>query len=299
MSAVTGALDPRFRHNLAMSRQVLQRWRLVFKVAPYVLIAALIKVGLDVLGWEPIPLSPLYTGLVGATIFLLGFLLAGTLADYKESEKLPGDLAASIETIADECLILYSDKQAKPAVDCLRSLRGLGASLIDWFYGRVASSTVFDRISGLNSSFLAFEPLTQPNFIVRLKQEQSAIRRMLIRVETIRDTSFVGAAYVIAEMATFLLVGGLLLTEIGPDAEEVFLVSTVAFLFVYVIALIHDLDDPFEFNLNGSENGAAEVSLRPIERLGGRLDAAMELLGKTSSDEPLVEMNDTGEYTTS
>jgi hypothetical protein len=66
----------------------------VVKVAPLVALAALLKVGLDALGWEPIPLSPLYPGLVGATILLPGFLLAGTLSDYKESEKVPGDLAA-------------------------------------------------------------------------------------------------------------------------------------------------------------------------------------------------------------
>lgn len=286
--------------DLEMPGQVFQRWRLVVKVAPFVLLAALIKVGLDVLGWEPIPLSPLYTGLVGATIFLLGFLLAGTLADYKESEKLPGDLAASMETIADECMILYSDKRAKPALECLHHVRALAGSLLDWFYGRDAIATVFDRISGLNRFFLAFEPLTQPNFIVRLKQEQSAVRRMLIRVETIRDTSFVGAGYVIAELATFLLVVGLLLTEISPDAEEIFLVSTVTFLFVYVIALIRDLDDPFEFNLNGSENGAAEVSLRPIERLGGRLEDAVELLlARPPSSEAGIDATEPGEGATS
>lgn len=38
---------------------------------------------------EFISLNPLFTGIVTANIFLLGFLIAGVLADYKESEKLP------------------------------------------------------------------------------------------------------------------------------------------------------------------------------------------------------------------
>lgn len=254
-----------------MSGELLGRWRLAAKVAPVVAVAAAIKIVLDIQGWEPIPLSPLYTGLVAATVFLLGFLLAGTLADYKESEKLPGDLAASLETIADECLILHSDKHAEPARECLGQLRDLVGAVLSWFYRSESTAAVLDRISGLNRFFLAFEPLTQPNFIVRLKQEQSAVRRMVIRIKTIRDTSFVGAGYAIAELATFLLVVGLLLAEIGPDLEEVFLVSSITFLLVYVIFLITDLDDPFEYNADGSDNGAAEVSLEPLQDLEQRL----------------------------
>jgi hypothetical protein len=55
---------------------VFQKWRLIVRVAPFVAAVALIKIVLDVQGWEPIPLRPLYTGLVAATVFLLGFLLA-------------------------------------------------------------------------------------------------------------------------------------------------------------------------------------------------------------------------------
>jgi hypothetical protein len=56
---------------------------------------------------------------------------------------------------------------------------------------------------------------------------------MIIRVETIRETSFVGAGYAVAELATFLLIAGLLLAELGPDAGEVFLACTISFLVVY------------------------------------------------------------------
>jgi hypothetical protein len=258
---------------------------LILRVLPFVAAIAVIKIILDVQGWEPIPLSPLYTGVVAATVFLLGFLLAGTLADYKESEKLPGDLAASVETIADECMILYQDKRSQPALECLRHIRGLVGALLGWLERREEVGAVTERITGLNRFFLAFEPLTQPNFIVRLKQEQSAIRRMVIRIETIRETSFVGAGYAIAEMATFLLVAGLLLAEIGPDAGEVFLVSSITLLLVYVIYLIRDLDDPFEYELDGSKAGAAEVSLLPIERLGPHIEAEIGLLTEGAQPE--------------
>jgi hypothetical protein len=77
-------------------------------------------------------------------------------------------------------------------------------------------------------------------------------------------------------VATFLLVVGLLLAELGPDAAEVFLACTIAFLLVYVILLIRDLDDPFEFKLDGSQAGAAEVSLKPMMRLEEQLGREIE-----------------------
>jgi len=254
---------------MSLSRELLERWRLVARVAPVVGVVALVKLAFHELGWDAVELNPLYTGLVAANVFLLGFLLAGTLTDYKESEKLPGDVAASIEAIADECQILYRDKQARPALDCIERLHGLSATVLAWLRRREPAQAVLERIAGLNESFLEFEPLTQPNFIVRLKQEQSALRRMVMRIQTIRDTSFVGAGYAIAELATLLLVIGLLLVDVGSFFDTLFLLCIITFLLVYMIFLIRDLDNPFDYH--GHEKGAAEVSLRPLEELERRL----------------------------
>jgi hypothetical protein len=245
----------------------------VIKVLPLVALVAAAKVAVAVLGWEAIELSPLFTGLVAANVFLLGFLLAGTLADYKESERLPGELAASVETIADECQILDEDKGAGAARACLAHLRRLVTVLDDWFNQREGFDAVLEAIRGLNPYFLAFEPLTQPNFIVRLKQEQAAIRRMVIRITTIRETSFVGAGYAIAELTSALLVAGLILVDISPVGEALFFVCMISFLLAYMIALIRDLDDPFEYG-NG-RRGSAEVSLKPVRRIGERLDGML------------------------
>lgn len=254
-----------------MEKLVFHRWKLAFKAIPYVATVAVAKVIVDQLGWDNIALNPLYSGLVAANVFLLGFLLAGTLADYKESEKLPGEVAASVEAIADECFILYEDKKAEPALKCIEHVQLLAGSIKAWLYGSESIESVLGRIRGLNTYFLQFEPLTQPNFIVRIKQEQSMLRRMVIRINTIRDTSFVGAGYLIAELTSVLLVLALILANISPFGAELFLLCTITFLLVYMIFLIKDLDDPFDYNANGKV-GAAEVSLLPLDYLEERIE---------------------------
>lgn len=244
------------------------KWRLALRVAPLIAAIAAIKLVLDFVGWEGLSLNPLYSSLVAATVFLLGFLLAGTLTDYKESERLPGELAVSLEAIADECLILYEAKQAPAARECLLHLQQLAASLRRWFFEQEKTDAVLDSISGLNRFFLAFEPLTQPNFIVRLKQEQTAVRRAVTRIHMIRETSFVAAGYAIAELASFLLLLALLLMNLDPLGQELLLVSITSFVLLYMILLIRDLDDPFDY---ASGNGVAEVSLHPLEHLDERI----------------------------
>jgi len=252
-----------------------QKWHLTLKVLPVVLLIIFLKLLAHQFSLEFISLNPLFTGIVTANIFLLGFLIAGVLSDYKESEKLPGELASSIETIIDECLIIYKNKKAKQAQECLLHTLNLTNSINDWFHKKERTRALMDKLSGFNDFFLVFESLTQANFIARLKQEQSAIRRILIRIHTIRETSFVSSGYAIAEAIAIILAVGLIFVKIDPFYEALFFVGAITFLQIYMILLIKDLDNPFEYY--GGERGPDEISLKPIYELKLRIEEKMRL----------------------
>ena len=257
-------------------------FRLVFRVVPVVVVTILAKLGVDYLGWDIVELNALYSGLVTATVFLIGFLLAGTLTDFKESEKLPSEIAGRIETIADECEILFADKSPQAARDCMNHLDAITKAISKWLHGASDLQIVLDSIRRLNFDFLAFEPLTQPNFIVRLKQEQSSLRLLVLRINTIRETSFVGAGYLIAEIMSVLLIAALMFANIAQRSAEIFLLGMVAFVLAYMIALIKDLDDPFEYDGENKSN-SAEVSLAVIHDLESRIASRREELDLQSS----------------
>ena len=245
-------------------------WRLPAKDVALASVISLARLILDLAGAEGISVSPLVATLITANVFILGFLLTGVLADYKESEKVPGDLSASIGAVADECAVLWRHKQAEPARECLQYLLDFTAALKNWFYRRERSADLTDRISGLGDQFFALEPFTQPNFIVRLKQEQAAISRMFIRIHTIRETSFVTSAYTIARLATMLILAGLLALKIEPWYESVFLVGVIGLFLSYLMLLIPDLDNPFDYTEDGTPSGQ-EVSLKPLDDVESRI----------------------------
>ena len=241
---------------------------LMRKAALVVGVVVAAKLAAHWLGWEIISLNPLFSGIVAANVFLMGFLLSGVLADYKESERLPGELAASIETITDEVETLWETKQVAVSRDCLSHMLTLADSINLWFRKKRSTAIIMGQIAKLNHYFAEFDSHLPANFIVRLKQEQSSLRRMLIRIHTIRETSFIPSGYVISETITLLLVAGLILAKIDPFYESLFFVGLITFLFSFLGLLIRDLDNPFGYYDTASSE---DVSLKPLEDTALRL----------------------------
>jgi hypothetical protein len=228
-------------------------------------------------GMEFLTLNALFGAIISADIFLVGFLISGVLADYKEAEKLPGELACSLETLTDECYIVHKNTQSRVTVEFGEHIREVTDSLIQWFYKEEKTTKVFERITGLNDHFAELEPLTAPPFIARLKSEQSNLRRIITRIHTIRETSFVPAGYAIAEFISIILCVGLIFVKMDALYESVFFEAFVSYILIYMVLLIRDLDDPFE-HYQGQRQGDDEVSLKPLfdlqQRISGVLPSA-------------------------
>jgi predicted membrane chloride channel (bestrophin family) len=255
-----------------MPSKIHKKYQLVLRVILIVGIVIVLKLIAHWFGWEIISLNPLFSGIVAANVFLMGFLLSGVLGDYKESERLPGELTTSIESIVEEALTIYKSKNAPVAKECLTYLNQLTVSIKNWFYKKERTKDIMERLSGLSDFFIAFEPLTQATFIARLKQEQTNIRRILVRIHTVRETSFVSSGYMIAEITTVLLILGLISSKIDPFYESLFFVGVITFLLTFLILLIRDLDNPFAYYESDSTE---DVSLKPLDDLIQRLTKAI------------------------
>jgi hypothetical protein len=223
------------------------------------------------LGLEHIPLNAVFSGIIGATVFLLGFLLSGVMADYKESERIPGEIAAILATMTDEMECVRSSGKEGPAVEGLTILSRLGTAIHDWFHRRIQTQALMDEVRGMNAAFAVLEPIVPANYVARLKQEQNNLRKLLIRVHTIRDTDFVSSAYLIGTSTSILLMIGLVFAEIEPFFESLFFIGVISYLLCFLLTLIRDLDNPFgHYDARSYE----DVSLKPIE------DAIADIKGR-------------------
>ena len=250
-------------------QRFVKNWALALRILPIVIVLVAAKGVIDVADLSFIDLTTLFGSVIAANVFVLGFLLAGTLSDYKESERLPADLASSVETIADECRITFKNKGTKAAADSVLYMAEFASSLSRWFHKEERTSAMLTRVEGMNDIFLEFESLTQPNFIVRLKQEQNSIRRMILRIDAIRDTDFLPAGYILSYAGTTGLLFGIMFANIEPFWEAMFYVAAVGFLMLYLTLLIRDIDNPFDYYMDGLQG--AQVSLKPITDMEERM----------------------------
>jgi len=247
----------------------MKKWHLAIRIIPILLIVVLLKLLFHKFNLEFISLNALFTSLIAATTFLIGFLITGVISDYKESEKIPGDLSSSLEALHDEIYILDKNKGNVATKDFLNFHSEFLASIVAWFYRKEKTKSILKKLQKMNDYFAEIEGIVQPNFLARMKNEQGSVRKMIIRVDNIRDLSFVQSAYAIVEALAFFVVFGLLILKVEPFYEALFFTTLVSFLMVYMIFLIKDLDNPFDYSEHG-ESGT-EVSIKPIHDLIARL----------------------------
>ena len=255
--------------------------RLLVATLPWVVAVVVIKLVVEIAGWHVFDPSPLLAGAIGAEVFILGFLLSGTAGDFKEAERLPGELAASLETIADECVITDQEFHLPEARTALQVLVEISRSVRMWLIHDRGLEDVLADIRALNEPYRVFAPVIQAGFTTRLKTEQANLRKTVLRMDTMRRTSYVAAGYLIAELTAVMLIVVLLVTNLpGSDdvtfsgvAPSVFLVGLITSLLIYLVSLIRDLDNPFEYH--DGKPGAADVNLEVLERNEDRLRALL------------------------
>jgi hypothetical protein len=240
------------------------------RVVPVIAAIALLKIVIHYYNLEFLQLSALFTALISANIFLIGFNISGVLSDFKSGEKMPGELAASIEAITDECVYIYKSKKTAASLAGFNYCVDFTSKCLQWLYKKVRTRAIMKDIEGFTDVFLALETVSQSSFIGRLKHEQSQIRKTVLRIHAIREIRFSEAAYAIAEIMSFIMVMGMIFLKLDPFYECLFFTVFVAFIFIYMLLLIRDLDDPFAYY--DKKHSVEEISLHSLEDLKLRLE---------------------------
>ncbi len=75
-----------------------KRFRLFFAVPTVVVLLGGVKTAVHYFGLEFLQLNAQLTSDIGGTIFIIGFLLSGILAD-KEAERIPAEIRTAMEAI--------------------------------------------------------------------------------------------------------------------------------------------------------------------------------------------------------
>jgi hypothetical protein len=228
-----------------MRNFVLGRAKVALQTAlilPFLLAA---RYGVDRADWEFVTAGPLLTTVVSGGIFVVALVVAGTLTDYKESERVPAEIVGALSSILTDA---RAWKKEKPAFD-LAGLERRAQNVVTTFRSDLespGSRACLAAVNALSESFAEMDRLEViATYISRLRGEQAALRKVVLRVYHIQETEFVPSAYVLIWTILLLAVGVLTFTKSEGGAEAYVLLGAIYFFLLYLARLLKILDTPF------------------------------------------------------
>lgn len=220
----------------------------LFRIFWIALIAALViiisKYNLHAFGLEIIEQSSLHNSVVSSVVFVIGFLLSATIADYKESERIPSDFAANIEDMHNDAVAIHA---SYPVFD-IDTFSAQLQKIADGFGSDVRNKaqTTKKHINELAPFYAAMETgKVPPNFIVKLKQQSTSLLRSQNRVNYIQQIRFIPSATILARSIVTALIVLLMFTNIDPFYGGLVIVGIISFVLIYVLVLINVISTPF------------------------------------------------------
>ncbi len=108
---------------------MLVKWRLLVTTLPIVAAVAALRAVLDLVLEFPgvVEFGDVALVLTGG-VFLVGLMLSGTMADFKESEKLPAELACTLETVEEAMVAALQHQNAQVRILAARQLMKKGVA---------------------------------------------------------------------------------------------------------------------------------------------------------------------------
>lgn len=84
-----------------------------------------------------------------AVAFLIGFMLAGTMSDYKEAEKIPGDLACALEAV-EETLAFAAMRKNLDVRNVRARMLEVTTAMVEYLAGRTPVGRAYDALAQLD-----------------------------------------------------------------------------------------------------------------------------------------------------
>jgi hypothetical protein len=226
-----------------------KRFRLFFTVATVVVLLGGVKTAVHYFGLEFLQLNALLTSGIGGAIFIIGFLLSGILADYKEAERIPAEIRTAMEAINGDLTCFAETKPVFDVSECRRiliNIIGLLRSGLGHANEHNNIPPVLEEIDRLTPILGRLEDMGMAsNFVVRLRTAQDTLRRNMLRIYHIQKVQFVPSVHVLVQTLVLAIVLMMLFLKTEGAPESAIMFSFISYMFVYALYLVRLLEQPF------------------------------------------------------
>jgi len=244
---------------------LMKKWGILLKALVIVLVLFGVRTVIFVSGYDTVPINPVVGAFITGAIFTIAVIFTGTFTDFKESEKIAGEMAGALKALYNDSFVIPLQDET-PLVTMRSHIRALlntinTSFMENNFNPRVinhAMDIVTDDIRVLGKLNVA------PPTIAKLRAEMGALDRLVNRVDVISRTEFIPAAYAVAEIATAAVILVMLFIENDHYLEGSVVFVFLSLMLIALVLLIKDMDNPFEFQ----QGTSADVDINTLLDLG-------------------------------
>ncbi len=242
------------------------KWKLMLTTLPF----ALLVLSFTFLRTDILNIKALYefsdtAPIITVTALVIGFMLAGVMADHKEGEKLPAEMACALQAI-DDCIHADATHLAKEDFYRLKQFNfDLCNAILSWLFNKENAEKAYAILRAIVTA-----SGTSPSFKINVLKNIDALRRSITRVDVIRRTLFIKTGYALLEVIVTITLSILVFANFKSVIAQYCIIGSISLVYIYMIRLIKDLDNPFDYSVDGN-TGASEVEYFPITEALNRL----------------------------
>jgi len=219
----------------------------------------------------------------GGVFFTISIIFSGAMTDFKEAEKIPGELAVLLKAMHTDAKLIspqgkdnLEEIEQKDIINHIESLLStINANLRGNHWHK---SQLDEEINKINTDIIdLWAKGASPSPLMKLRDNLTNIDRLSHRIDYIAYTADIPGAYLICDLslAAVLIIFVFAQNEWGFGGLLLF--ALVAFVLTAIVQLIHDIDNPFEYD----KNTIADVDMSVLFKL--------ENFWKTGRTNPVVK----------
>jgi len=184
--------------------------------------------------------------MVTAAVFVVAFTLNQAIADYKESEKIPADVVAYLQSMLG-FVLTKSQVHGFDPLPGVRAVESILLNIVDQLDG---SQPFVETTAGLLAGELQLGTYLAGHGVHELETVEhvaTELRKKLCRMHDISRLSILLASYTLTDYLTVALIAVLINAKYTFESSAYATIAVFTQLFVYLNFLVHDLDDPFSY----------------------------------------------------
>lgn len=256
---------------------LMKKWGIIGKAFVIVIVLLVIRTVIAYFGYDTVPINPVVGAFITGAIFTIAVIFTGTFTDFKESEKISGEMASVLKALYNDAIVIPLEDEA-PLVTMRSHIRALlntiNASFMENNFNTRAINHAMDIVTD-DIRVLARLNVAPPT-IAKLRIEMGNLDKLVNRVDVITRTEFIPAAYAVAEIATGAVILVMLFIQNDPFIQSSVIFVFLSLMLIALMMLIKDMDNPFEFQ----QGTSADVDIETLLSLGKYFEEREENLTK-------------------